>query len=50
MVGEMSAPAAWMPGTLEAWQATLDAYERGDREWLATRMDAFAKYEILVLV
>jgi hypothetical protein len=41
---------SWVPRILEDWQATLDAYRRGDREWLATRLDAFAKYEFFSAV
>jgi hypothetical protein len=34
-------PRMW----LADWQATLDAFERMDRRWLSSRLDAFAKYE-----
>ncbi len=46
VVEEMSSPDPWMADTLEAWQATLDAYDRTDLAWLSARLDAFAKYEI----
>ena len=32
--------------TLGDWAATLDAYERNDRAWLAERLDAFTKWEL----
>ena len=44
-VAAMSDPQDWMPRILEDWQSTLDAYERSDRPWLASRLDAFTKYE-----
>ena len=42
----MSDPPKWMPRILEDWRLTLDAYERSDRPWLASRLDAFTKYEL----
>jgi len=38
---------AWADRVLEDWDSALGAMERGDRAWLASRLDAFAKYEIL---
>ena len=35
----------WVPRVLDDWNATLDALTRLDREWLAARLDTFAKYE-----
>ncbi len=34
----------WIPRTLEDWQQTLDAFERGDFDWLSARLDMFIKY------
>ena len=39
-----SAPA-WAAPLLEDWEWMLDAMNRLDRDWLARRLDAFAKYE-----
>ena len=39
-------PDTWMRGILEAWQRTLDAYDRSDTSWLAARLDAFSKFEL----
>ena len=36
----------WTGRTLDDWSNTLDAYERGDIDWLARRLDAFAKYRL----
>lgn len=41
---------AWIPRVLNDWDETLGALERGDREWLAARLDAFAKYEFFSAV
>jgi len=38
---------AWIERTLDDWRRTLAALEREDRDWLAARLDAFAKYELL---
>lgn len=46
----LDAAPAWVPRILEDWQATLDAYRRDDRAWLAARLDAFAKYELFSAV
>lgn len=45
-VDAMDAPPAWTAQTLTDWQDTLDALARMDREWLATRLDAFTKFEL----
>jgi hypothetical protein len=45
-VDAMNDPPAWTARTLEDWQDTLDALARMDRIWLATRLDAFTKYEL----
>lgn len=44
-VNQLKTVPAWVPILLRDWEATLLAYERLDREWLAARLDAFAKYE-----
>jgi tetratricopeptide (TPR) repeat protein len=50
VVRAMDKPPEWVPRLLEDWQQTLLAYERQDRAWLASRMDAFAKYEFYTAV
>jgi hypothetical protein len=40
------APPAWIETTLRDWRATLDAYERDDRDWLVARLDAYAKHAV----
>lgn len=39
-------PPEWLPWVLEAWGATLDAWARGDVDWLAQRCDAFTKFKL----
>jgi proteasome accessory factor A len=39
-------PPEWIERTLGDWAATLDAFERDDREWLVARLDAFTKHEL----
>lgn len=42
----LAEPPPWIARCLGDWQDTLDALRRGDRAWLAARLDAFAKYEL----
>ena len=44
-VNALSSVPAWMHEALQDWDDTLTAMERLDRDWLAPRLDAFAKYE-----
>lgn len=43
-------PPAWVQRLLHDWEATLDAMEHGDHDWLAARLDAWAKYKLFTLV
>jgi hypothetical protein len=45
-VESMPEQQAWISQTLEDWERTLDAYECQDRPWLASRLDAFIKFEL----
>lgn len=36
----------WVPRLIDDWRATLEALERLDLDWLAARLDAFAKYRL----
>ena len=44
-VGSLDEAPSWMREALHDWEETLAAMERLDRDWLAARLDAFAKYE-----
>ncbi|MCO6456010.1 MAG: proteasome accessory factor PafA2 family protein [Pirellulaceae bacterium] len=44
-VAALEQPPDWTHRTLHDWRATLDAFQRMDRGWLAERLDAFIKYE-----
>lgn len=46
----LESPPEWIPRLLTDWEDTLDAYQRMDRDWLAARLDAFAKYELFSAV
>lgn len=41
---------AWVPRGLQDWEQTLTAAERHDRQWLASHLDAFAKFEFVSAV
>ena len=45
-VAQSAESADWMPGILDIWQATLDAWQEHDIEWLAARFDTFTKFKI----
>ena len=49
-VDRLDPAPAWMNDLLENWVATLEAFERLDRPWLAARLDTFAKYEVYTSV
>ena len=49
-VQSLEAIPSWAPETLRDWEATLNAWERLDRAWLAARLDTFAKYEFYTSV
>jgi hypothetical protein len=44
-VDRLEVVPSWVPDLLQDWDATLGAFTRLDRPWLAARLDAFAKYE-----
>lgn len=43
---ESHASPGWVKDILGNWQMTLDAAEQGNLPWLASRLDAFAKYQL----
>lgn len=45
-VAETCVAEEWMPRILNQLQATIDAWQRNDIDWLAARFDAFAKYKL----
>lgn len=42
----LSEPPGWIDRVLDAWETTLTALERDDRDWLARRLDPWIKYEL----
>ena len=46
VTNSLSDSLPWIPRLLKDWGDTLDAMERLDRSWLASRLDTFAKYEL----
>jgi len=42
----LTAPPSWIARALYDWHRTLTAAEEGDLQWLATRLDAFAKHQL----
>lgn len=43
----VSSPPPWVHRCLRDWRDTLHAMTRGDLDWLAERLDAFAKHRLL---